>query len=133
MTEADPTAIEPEGPTNPDARKFYVSCTDGDFVIELPPDHRITFGAVNPGGNPQGMPGRDLHCLRIWAGTGKSSILRAVFCNVRGVRDLSLPLARKISKETGNAEWTRDDLGNFEQSSQRQIEASWFPEEDNAF
>lgn len=114
-----------------DERKFYVSCRDGDFVIELPPGYRITFGAVNPGGNPQGMSGRDLHCLRIWDGPGKSAMLRAVFCNVAGVRDLSLPLARKISKETGAAKWERDDLGNFEQSSARQIEASWVvPEED---
>jgi hypothetical protein len=123
--EAESDALAEERPVNEGLRKLYVSCADGDFVVELPPGHRITFGAVNPGGNPQGMVGRELHCLRVWEGPGKSAMLRAVFCNVRGVRDLALPLARKVSKETGAASWHRDDLGNFEQSSQRHIEASW--------
>ena len=133
MSEADPHAIEPgEENVAPEGRKFYVQCAQGDFVIELPAGYRVTFGAVNPGGNPQGMSHRDLHCLRVWDGPGKSAMLRAVFCDVRGIRDLSIPLARKITKETGAASWSRDDLGNFEQQSARQLEAEWIdtPEQD---
>lgn len=130
MTEADPTAVEPDDESvAPEGRKFYVQCQQGDFVMELPSGWRVTFGAVNPGGNSQGMPSRELHCLRVWDGPGKSAMLRAVFCDVRGIRDLAIPFARKMVKETGSAEWHRDDLGNFEQSSKRQIEETIVGEE----
>ena len=109
--------------------QYLVTTATGEFVIELPPTFKVTFGAVNPGGNPQGMSGRDLHCLRVWESKDK---LRAVFCDVRGIRDLSIPLARKIHKETGSAEWTRDSSGNFEQTSKRQIDAH-YDREDLAF
>lgn len=105
--------------------QYLVSTATGEFVIELPPTHSVTFGAVNPGGNPQGMHGRDLHCLRVWEGKGNGKALRAVFCDVRGIRDLSIPLARKVQKETGSAEWTKDSSGNFEASERRKIDASY--------
>ena len=41
----------------------------------------------------------------------------------RGFRDLSLPLARKVEKQTGSAEWTMDSEGNFERTARRQIES----------
>lgn len=132
MTEADPTAIEPE-PT--EAVKYLVTTAQGEFVIELPPSYKLTFGAVNPGGNPQGMHGRDLHCLRIWErySGGKADRLRAVFCDVRGFRDLSLPLARKLEATSTEAKWQRDDLGNFEASERRQIQTRWETEVDPGF
>jgi hypothetical protein len=89
---------------------------DQDFIVEIPAAWKVTFGAVNPGAPPHG---RDLHCLRIWEGEK----LRCVFCDVRGFRDLSIPLAIKVAKETGAASWTQDSNGNFERSSSRQIEA----------
>jgi hypothetical protein len=102
--------------------EYLVTTASGEFVIEVPPDWQVTFGAVNPGANPQGMHGRDLHCLRVWDGSGRNKALRAVFCDVRGIRDLSIPLARKIQKETGSAEWTMDSDGSFERSARRKIE-----------
>lgn len=107
--------------SEPRTIKYLVTTAQGEFVIELPETYKVTFGAVNPGGNPQGMHGRDLHCLRIWESKEK---LRAVFCDVRGIRDLSIPLARKVEVQTGSAEWTRDDLGNFESQARRHIESS---------
>lgn len=101
--------------------KYLVTTAQGEFVIEIPDGWKVTFGAVNPGGNPQGMHGRDLHCLRVWESKEK---LRAVFCDVRGIRDLAIPLARKIERQTGSSEWTRDDLGNFETSARQQIETT---------
>jgi hypothetical protein len=103
---------------DPDAKIVLLVKRDrgGDFTIEVPADWKVTFGAVNPGSPPHG---RDLHCLRIWEGEK----LRAVFCDVRGFRDLSIPLAVKISKETGSASWVQDSTGNFERSEKRQIES----------
>lgn len=103
----------------PEKLSYYVSCTDGDFVIEVAADWKVTFGAVNPGG--QNMGRHDLHCLRVWEGEK----LRAVFCNVRGVRDLSIPLARKVSKETGSANWTKDSTGSFTEENKREIQSSY--------
>jgi hypothetical protein len=98
---------------------YYVSVGRGeDFILTVKANWKLTVGAVNPGGQ---VSGRDMHCLRVWEGEK----LRAVFCDVRGFRDLSLPLARKISRETGSSTWTRDDMGNFEQSQKREIEQTY--------
>src|SRR4051812_36990897 len=88
-----------------------------DFVIEVAADWKLTFGAVNPGSQNHGH----LHCLRIWEGEK----LRGVFCDVRGFRDLSLPLAMKVERETGSASWEQDSTGNFERSEKRMIEATY--------
>ena len=107
----------------PQLLKYLVSAQVGEFVIEIPADWKLTFGAVNPGAPPHG---RDLHCLRIYDGpNAKTAHLRGVITDVRGFRDLSIPFARKVEKQTGAAEWTRDDLGNFETQQRRQIEAHW--------
>jgi hypothetical protein len=111
--------------------KLLVTDQRGQFVIELPAGYRVTFGQVNPGSG-QGFD-RNLHCLRVWDGPGKTARLRAVFCDVRGIRDLSLPFARKIEKETGSAQWSRDDLGNFEQSSSRKMLEPRIVEGDDAW
>jgi hypothetical protein len=97
-----------------------------DIQIQVPASWKLTFGAVNPGAPPHG---RDLHCLRVWEGEK----LRAVFCDVRGFRDLSIPLARKVEVETGTSSWTRDDAGNYETSMKRQLEARYEEDERSPF
>src|SRR3954468_10487462 len=93
--------LMPTTKRTPDETIEYLVIQDrGEFVIELPANWQVTFGAVNPGSPPHG---RDLHCLRVWEGSGTAKKLRAVFGDVRGFRDLSLPLARKVTKETGSA------------------------------
>lgn len=87
----------------------------GDFTIQIPASWKVTFGAVNPGSQPHG---RDLHCLRVWEGEK----LRAVYCDVRGFRDLAIPMAVKVTKETGAASWMQDSTGNFERSESRTLE-----------
>lgn len=99
--------------------KYLLSGGKGDFVIEVPSSWRLTFGAVNPGGATHG---RDMHCVRVWEGQK----LRAVYCDIRGFRDLSIPLARKIEKETGHANWTMDSSGNFESHRRVTVEDGGF-------
>lgn len=101
--------------------KYLVTTAHGEFVIELPESWKVTFGAVNPGTGSPNSYERGLHCLRVWETKDK---LRAVFGDVRGIRDLSIPLARKVEVQTGSAQWTRDDMGNFEAESRRQIETT---------
>lgn len=98
--------------------KYLVNAQGGEFVIEVPANWKITFGAVNPGANTHA---RDLHCLRLWEGEK----LRAVYCDVRGFRDLSIPLARKVSRETGASSWTMDSQGNFEGNEKREVETEF--------
>lgn len=130
--EEDPTAFEPESdPIEPGGMKLFVNDQQGTFILSLPEGYRVTFGAVNPG-QGQGYDHR-LHCLRVWDGPGKSARLRAVFCDVRGIRDLGIPFARKVAKETGSAEWTRDDLGNFDQRTSRKMLEPMVIEDEDAF
>lgn len=104
--------------------QYLVLSSDGDFVIEIPAHWRVTFGYVNPSSSGDAYNRGQGHCLRVWEGEK----LRAVWGNVRGFRDMAIPLARKISKETGASEWTRDSLGNFKQSSEASIEHALIPE-----
>lgn len=94
-----------------DKIKYLVKASPEDFILELPASWRLTFGAVNPGAG-NGMGRHDLHCLRVYDGQK----LRGVYTDVRGFRDLSVPLARKVSSETGAATWNMDSAGNFEES-----------------
>lgn len=104
--------------------KYLILQQGGEFVIELPAEYKLTFGAVNPGGGA--VSGRDLHCLRVYDGPNtKTSHLRAVYCDVRGFRDLSIPLARKVQKETGSSSWTMDSEGGFEATRKRELESTW--------
>jgi hypothetical protein len=90
-----------------------------DVILQISAAWKLTFGAVNPGSQTNGR--YDLHCLRVWEGEK----LRAVLCDVKGFRDLSIPLARKVESETGSATWTSDSDGNFERNEKREIEASY--------
>jgi hypothetical protein len=102
---------------NPDERiKYLVKEKGGEFVIEVPASLKLTFSAVNP---ERGRGGFDEgHCLRVWEGEK----LRAVYGNVTGFRDLSIPLARKIKREVGEASWTQDSSGNFERNTKVDVE-----------
>jgi hypothetical protein len=109
-------------PDEDEVRTYFVRCQDGDFMLEIPSSYKLTFGAVNPSSQTHS---HDLHCLRIYDGpNAKNAALRAVFCNVSGFRDLSMPLARKTTKETGSAEWSRDD-GSEIVTRKRELEHSY--------
>lgn len=104
--------------------KYLVSDDKGEFVIEVAANWKVTFSSVNPAATGGGGF-REGYCLRVYEGEK----LRAVYCNVKGFRDLSIPLMRKVEKQTGSAEWTHDSMGNFEQSRRVEIEASYVDEE----
>jgi hypothetical protein len=112
MSDTDAPEVEPKV-------SYLIQQQGGDFIIEISPEWKLTFGAVNPGGQ---MSGRDLHCVRVWDGANaKTARLKAVYCDCRGFRDLSIPLARKVQRETGSSSWVQDSSGNFERSEQRQV------------
>lgn len=89
--------------------------TNQDFVIEIPANWKLTFGYVNPAGSRDSYNRGDGHCMRVYEGEK----LRAVYGDVTGFRDLAIPLARKLVKETGSATWTKDSNGNFEMNEKR--------------
>ncbi len=104
---------------NPDEKiKYLVASRDGDFIIEIPASYKVTFGYVNPSKSSDSYARNEGHALRVWEGEK----LRAVFGNVTGVRDMSIPLARKIKRETGSASWTMDSEGNFESSKKVEVD-----------
>lgn len=96
------------------------------FVIEIPADWRLTFSSVNPAAMGHGGY-REGFCLRVYEGEK----LRAVYANVVAFRDLSIPLARKVQTETGNARWTRDDAGNLDETRQITTGIQWDPEDND--
>lgn len=99
--------------------KYLVLASDGEFMIEVPASWRVTFGYVNPSKSSDGYARNEGHCLRVWEGEK----LRAVYGNVRGFRDMAIPLARKVKRETGSANWTMDSEGNFESTKKVEVES----------
>lgn len=99
--------------------KYLVLSSDGEFIIEIPSTFRLTFGYVNPAKSAEGYARNESHCLRVWEGEK----LRAVYGNVRGFRDMAIPLARKVQKETGSSAWTMDSEGNFESQKKVTVES----------
>lgn len=96
-----------------------------DEMIEVPANWKVTFSSVNPA---QGMRDYgDGYCVRLYEGEK----LRAVIGGATGLRDLSIPLMRKYSKESGQSTWESDSEGNFKRSSERQLESRWEPEEED--
>jgi hypothetical protein len=100
--------------------KYLVTDDKGDFVIEVPKaGWKITFGYVNPAVRDQGDGyGKRGHCLRVYEGKD----LRAVFGNVTGIRDLAIPLARRVERQVGEARWSMDSAGNFEGSKSVKVD-----------
>lgn len=96
--------------------RYLVQQQGGDFVIEIPASWKVTFGAVNPGSD--GMRG-GLHCMRVY----EAEKVRAVYCDVKGFRDLSIAMARKVQSEVRNSTWTGDSEGNFKNTTERQLRA----------
>jgi hypothetical protein len=110
------------GRAKDDMVRYMVNVRGGqDFVIEVPAGWKLTFGYVNPAGSKDAYNRGDGHCLRVWEGEK----LRAVYGDVTGFRDLAIPLARKLVKETGSASWSRDSSGAFEHEAKGQREESF--------
>lgn len=108
--------------------KYLVLQGNEEIIIEVPSDWKLTFGYVNPGKSSDGYSRGEGHCLRVWEGTK----LRAVYGNVRGFRDMDIPLARKVKRETGSATWTMDSEGNFEESKKVEVESKLVLEQADA-
>jgi hypothetical protein len=105
--------------------KYLVSQAGGkEFVLEVAASWKVTFGFVNPSKSSDGYSRGDGHCLRVWEGEK----LRAVFGNVTGFRDMSIPLARKVETQTGSAQWTMDSTGNFDRTEKVEVEQEFLPE-----
>lgn len=100
--------------------QYLVKQHRDEFVIELPSNWKITFASVNPTSAHAAV--RDGYCLRVYEMPGEK--LKAVFDSVISVRDMSIPLARKIKVETGSSSWVKDSSGNFKQETDVTVESS---------
>lgn len=99
--------------------KYLIKQHRDEFVIEVPENWKVTFASVNPASQ---MAGRDGHCVRVYEMPG--SKLRAVFDSAVSLRDLSIPLARKVKSEVGQSSWSKDSEGNFSQSKDIKVDTT---------
>lgn len=96
--------------------QYLVQRRNGNFLIEIPAHWKVTFSAVNPNAQQHGY--KDGHCLRIYEGEKQ----RAVFGDVTGFRDMSIPYAVEVRKETGSSTWERDSNGNFKENTEVSVD-----------
>lgn len=105
---------------NPEEKIQYLiqQARGEDFIIEIPAYWKVTFGRVNPAlEGERGFNSTNAHCVRVWEGEK----LRAVFGNATGMRDLSIPLARKVVRTESEETYKSDSLGNFDLKSSRKM------------
>lgn len=110
-------------------KKYLIKQDRDEFVIEIPENWKVTFASVNPASN--GPLGRDGYCVRVYEMPG--SKLRAVFDSARSLRDLSIPLARKVKSEVGTASWNKDSQGNFSETTDVKVDARLVLDSGEAF
>lgn len=99
---------EPKAPSLDTTVKTYLIDTNqGSLQIDIPENWKVTYGPVSPGAKGYG---NDL-ALRIYESDTKQ---RAIFTGVRSFRDMSIPVRRKITTESGVASWDIDENSSIE-------------------
>jgi hypothetical protein len=122
--------------TNQPSQVLLVKHADGkELKVTIPTGGRFTFGPVIPNrkhwskpepilnlwatflqdirtlrtalGSPYNEHG---YALRIYSGKSNDSLI-AVFCDVRDVRDVNLPVSKLVVREGGNELWKSDEDG----------------------
>jgi hypothetical protein len=96
--------------TNQPSQVLLVKHADGkELKVTIPTGGRFTFGPVIP--NRKGSPYNEHgYALRIYSGKSNDSLI-AVFCDVRDVRDVNLPVSKLVVREGGNELWKSDEDG----------------------
>jgi hypothetical protein len=90
-------------------KEYLVERKSGKFIVEVPDDWKVTFGAMAPGGkNP--YSGHGGWTLRFYETKEKQ---RAVFTDVVSFRDLSLPVKKLVNKIDKDSGYQNDGKGNM--------------------
>jgi hypothetical protein len=88
-------------------KEYLVERKSGKFIVEVPDDWKVTFGAMAPGGkNP--YSGHGGWTLRFYETKEKQ---RAVFTDVVSFRDLSLPVKKLVKKIDKDSNFKDDGKG----------------------
>jgi hypothetical protein len=93
-----------------ETRTLYVRTTNGDFLIDIPADARITFGAVVPRRDERGYDHRQTYGLRIWVDKDHQI---AAFAGVTEYWDTSMRIQRRKTVTKHNVE------GNYGPNGQK--------------
>lgn len=112
------------------ARKIRVyEPIDGDFIIEVPDDAKVTFGYFNPTRNEGGAFANNQYgqrpnvaretALRIYEGKTEKSNQIACFIGVKGFRDESIGLKRMREEVKIVREFEDDGEGNITDNVRR--------------
>lgn len=83
----------------------------GTFKITIPADAKVTFSGTNPQ-----IPTHGSATLRIYKTENQQL---AVFTDVIGFRDLSLPIERLVVTEEGSETWSSDEEGSTRTTSRK--------------
>jgi hypothetical protein len=111
----DENEVITEESTSPENRRIRVYNRDGDFIIDVPANAKITFGYFNPATPSEGAGQRGYGspdnvarqtALRIYR-TDKDQL--ACFIGVKGFRDMAIGITRLTQKVTVERRMTQDD------------------------
>lgn len=101
-----------------DIRTYHIIQQNGDeFEIDVPGDHKVTFGPLKPGDRFQGEI-----ALRIYESDTKQ---RIVIRDVKSFRDKSYPMRRKIESVSSRKTSFSDGKGNVEGNFSSDVQEEW--------
>jgi hypothetical protein len=96
-----------------------VTAREGKFRIDIPEAWKVTFGPII---GAKGYDGGGM-AFRVWESEKQQ---RALFTNVTGFRDLSLPMMREAVRKYGTDDWVMDD-GSYVGKKSETVERKWVP------
>lgn len=110
---------------------------DGDFIIDIPDDSKVTFGYFNP--TTPSRTGRQYDnygpdnvarqtALRIYEGKTEKSNQIACFIGVTGFRDESVTLTKMVEKITVTRAYTNNGNGHETDNLERKALVEAVPE-----
>lgn len=101
--------------------------SDKEFRITIPEGAMVTFGPTAPytqtGKGGYGMSSDKGWSLRVYASKAKTDLM-AVFSGVQSFRDISMPHAKLVIRESGKSVWKSDEEG-YKVEEETKREKGW--------
>lgn len=102
----DQTGVKP--------RTLMIQMKDDEYRVTIPAGARVTFGPTIPyqkkSKNGYASESHDGYSLRVYENEKNDSLI-AVFSGVSSFRDIAIPHAKLIIRESGKSVWKSDEEG----------------------
>jgi hypothetical protein len=109
-----------------ETKTYLVERNNETLMVTVPADWKVTFGPIFTPTKGYGGPE---NCLRFYEAKDRQ---RAIFTGVRGFRDTSIPVQKKVVAVKGKTEFAKDHKGE-KHSAESQKDEKWVSADEVTF